>query len=76
MDQFNTMNQYVRKKIAGLGKEIIDGVTKINPYKLKQKTACDYCKYKGICGFDTKLPGNSYRNLKLFDKDELWEKLE
>lgn len=75
VEQFDAMNRYVRKKIAGLGKEIIDGATKINPYKLKQRTACDYCQYGGICGFDTKLPGNTYRTLKLFDKDEVWEKL-
>lgn len=74
-DQFEIMKQYVRKKIAGLGKEIIDGTTKINPYKLKNRTACDYCQYRGICGFDTKLPGNSYRNLKQFEKQEVWEKL-
>lgn len=74
-EQFETMKQYVRGKIAGLGKEIIDGTTKINPYKLKDRTACDYCQYRGICGFDTKLPDNSYRNLKQFDKQEIWERL-
>lgn len=73
--QFEAMKQYVRRKIAGLGKEIVDGTTNINPYKLKDRTACDYCQYSGICGFDTKLSGNSYRNLKQFEKQEVWERL-
>lgn len=73
--QFDAMQQYVRKKITDLGKELIDGSTALNPYKMKNNTACDYCEYKGICGFDTKLPGNTYRNLKLFDKEEVWERL-
>lgn len=74
-EQFDAMKHYVRRKIAALGKEIIDGNTNINPYKLKDKTACDYCDYSGICGFDTKLASNSYRNLKQFDKEVVWDML-
>lgn len=74
--QFEAMTGYVNKKITELGKEILDGSTKINPFKLGEKTACDYCNYKSICGFDLKLPGNSFRNLKKFPKEEVWDKIE
>lgn len=74
--QFSTMANYVNKKIEQLGSEILEGSTKINPYKLGDKKACDYCSYSGICGFDLKLPGNNYRNLRKLAKDDVWDKLQ
>lgn len=72
-EHFKAITSYARNKMTQLGREIIEGSTKINPYKMKDKTACNYCQYSGICGFDTKMPGNVYRNLRLFDKDEVWD---
>lgn len=74
-EQFYAMRKYARDKIKDFGKEIVDGNTEIAPYKLDKKTACDYCKFDGICGFDKKLPGNQYRTLKKMDKDVIWEEL-
>ena len=48
---------------------------KKNPYKLKQRTACDYCSFKEICGFDEKQEGNSFRRLSTFSDEELWKKM-
>ena len=48
-------------------------IVKINPYEKKGKTACDYCEFKDICGFDRKIPGMHYRRLKELDPDDIWE---
>lgn len=72
LKQFEVMERYTTKKITQLGQEIINGGAEVNPYKLGDKTACDYCDFRGICGFDTKLPGNTYRNLKKYEKEEVW----
>lgn len=74
-EQFKAMNKFVREKIKVLGSEILEGNTTINPYKLGDKTACDYCEYSGICGFDLKLPGSKFRNLKKIDKSKVWEEM-
>ena len=74
-EQFYALTKYARSKIQDFGKEIVDGNTKAEPYKLEKKTACDYCKFDGICGFDKKLPGNQYRMLKKMDKDWIWEEI-
>lgn len=74
-EQFFALRKYAKDKMMDFGKEIVDGNTNIAPYKLDKKTACDYCKFDGICGFDKKLPGNQYRTLKKMDKDMIWEEL-
>lgn len=75
-EEFDKLTHYVREKIKEYGSEILDGTTKIAPYKLGDKTACDYCAYGGICGFDRKLPGNQYRKLKRMGKEEIWQAIE
>ena len=40
-----------------------------NAYKTEKKEACSYCPYHGVCGFDERMEGFSYRKLKRFDSD-------
>ncbi|SES80689.1 helicase-exonuclease AddAB subunit AddB [[Clostridium] polysaccharolyticum] len=74
-EQFYALTQYAKSKLQDFGQEIVEGNTKAEPYKLEKRTACDYCKYDGICGFDKKLPGSQYRMLKKMDKDSIWEEI-
>ena len=38
-------------------------------------TACDYCSYKAVCGFDTGLKGFDYKNLRVLEKEEIFERM-
>lgn len=71
---FVNMMQFTRNKLKELGNEIISGKTEINPYQLGDRTACDYCSYKGICGFDKGL-GYHYRKLEKKEKEEVWREI-
>lgn len=71
--QFDLMERYTRQKMKELGQEMVNGGAEVNPYKFQDRTACDYCDYKGVCGFDTKLPGNTFRKLKKYEKEEIWD---
>lgn len=46
------IKQYVRKKHKAAGDGILSGETGIHPYRLKGKTACDFCSFKSVCQFD------------------------
>ena len=72
---FYRLMEFVNKKIVELGSGILSGDVKVNPYEMEKKTACDYCKLKSVCGFDSKLPGYRYRKLKKFSEEEVLEKL-
>ena len=37
--------------------------------------ACDYCNYHGICGFDAKLAGNSYRKIWPKTNDDVFSEI-
>jgi len=58
-EQFLTLSKFVEEKMRAIGCAILEGDVKINPYEKKGKTACDYCEFKDICGFDRKIPGIS-----------------
>ena len=66
-EQFGQLEEFVKQKTASLGAEIMEGKISVNPYESGQKTACDYCAYKGICGFSPK--ESSFRKLEKFQ----WE---
>ena len=74
-EQFEELCAYVNDKIRENGTRILGGEMEKNPYKLKQRTACDYCSFKEICGFDEKQEGNSFRRLPAFSDEELWKKM-
>lgn len=74
-EQFAVLGDYVNRKITEIGKQILDGDAQVNPYRLRKRTACDYCGYRGVCGFDERLPGYQYRNLPLFKDEELWMRM-
>lgn len=68
-EQFSQISNYVNQKIETIGKEILDGNITVAPYKMEKKEACAYCPYHGVCGFDERMEGFSYRKLKQFDSD-------
>ncbi len=71
---FANMMKFTRNKLKELGNEIIAGKIPINPYQLGDRTACDYCTYKGICKYDGNL-GYEYRKLAKKDKEEVWREI-
>ena len=52
------------------------GNVDLKPYKQGNRTACDYCPYHAVCGFDTKTAGYGYRKLKGLKPEEIWAELE
>ena len=68
-EEFQTISNYVNQKIQKLGTEILKGDIEVSPYKTEKREACSYCPYHGVCGFDERMEGFSYRKLKRFDSD-------
>lgn len=75
-EQFEILGNYVKKQMTAYGNAIMDGNISIEPYKEEKRTACDFCDYKSVCGFDPSFKGNRYRNIKKQSKNEVWKKLE
>lgn len=69
------LTEFAEKKMEEIGSAIMEGEIAVSPYRLGENTPCGYCKYKGVCGFDERLPGYEYRKLKKIDREEAIEKI-
>ena len=74
-EEFRLLGNYVKEKIRCCIEEIQSGNAVVSPYEMKERTACTYCSFASVCGFDRKIPGFSTRRLQAFTRDEIWEKL-
>ncbi len=73
---FRLISAYVNKKVRDIGACILEGNADIAPYAYKNRTACDYCPYRPICGFDRRIRGYEFRNLVAMKDEEILEKME
>jgi ATP-dependent helicase/nuclease subunit B len=69
--QLKALIDYVNGKLSKDSKLILEGDSVLNPYRMGERNACAYCEYRGACGFDSRLPGYSYRNLAKKSADEI-----
>ena len=69
-EQFGEISAYVNHVIGELGRRMLAGEIDVNPYEMKGTTACTWCSYRSICGFDEHMNGCGYRKLKQMRSDE------
>lgn len=74
-ERFEALRHFVKEKLREAGREILDGRVEAAPYKNGQRTACDYCPYHAVCGFDKKTSGYEFRRWKNKKTEEIWEEL-
>ena len=70
-DSYKMVSSYVRHKIREYGRRILDGDIEVNPYTMGNKSACTYCNFRSICGFDVSTPGYQTRDLDKLSKDDV-----
>ena len=61
LGEFRQLAEEVRATVCRLAEEILDGSTEAAPAVWTagsvQRTACDFCPYRGVCGFDPSMSG-------------------
>ena len=62
-EDYKVISEYVSEKMREFGREILAGNIAVNPCEQGMKNACTYCSFRGICGFDEKIPGYETRML-------------
>ena len=74
-EQFELIRQFTDAKVRKIGQDILNGKIDINPVmEQSAQSSCQYCAYKGICGFDKKLPGHKEREM-LLKGDQVYEEI-
>ena len=74
-EEFAALGKFVKQKIENVKEAIYNGKVEASPYELKDRNACTYCPYQGVCGFDKKIPGYEFRRIKQFTDNEIWKML-
>ena len=69
-EEFEIMMKHAVQKVQTVHEEIMTGEVSPRPYRKGQETGCDYCRYRNICGFDTKFPGYEYREIRKMSLEE------
>ncbi len=59
-EAFAELQDKVSTLVAEKVAELLKGNIKIHPMKTKDRSACTFCQYKGICRFDTIFDGNTW----------------
>lgn len=74
-ERFAALGAFVNQKMRRMGREILDGRVSVSPYKNGMRTACDFCPYHSVCGFDLKTEGYGFRRLDSPGAEEIWEQI-
>ena len=74
--QFEALRKFVKRKLRSAGQEILKGTMGTKPYKQGNQTACDFCPYHAVCGFDSRTVGYGYRRLKGMKPEEIWAEID
>lgn len=76
-EDFLALQNKVEKVIKQISEEILSGEIAQKPIYLhkNKRTACEFCTYKAICGFDSKMCNNSYNYIPNLPKNEILNKL-
>lgn len=69
------ISDFVNQKIKNVGREILEGNFPLNPYEKGNRSACTFCVYQSVCGFDKRIDGCKTRTLPDLSKEEALEKI-
>ena len=74
-EEFELLQKQVIKIIKQISKEILKGKIDIKPFKYKQSTGCDFCRFRSICMFDNNDKKCEYNYIKEENKEEILYKM-
>lgn len=72
---FDVLRAYTRRMIQEVGQGITEGNISISPYRLNNRTPCEFCSYRPVCQFDQSKEGNQYRFLKKQKDNQVLEQM-
>ena len=73
-EQFDRVFGHVDSLFRRCAGGIRSGKIKRDPYRYGDRTACEYCTYSGICGFDSRM-GDGYRFIEKLSDSEIMQKI-
>lgn len=73
LSQMEKLQSYMKRTVAEIGREILNGNADISPCFSGKQAACTYCRFKSVCGFDS--AHNRFRYMPTLADEEIWSKI-
>lgn len=73
--EFRALSSYVNDTILHLGQRMMQGEIAAAPYALLGRTGCDYCDFRSVCHFDSRVNGYKFRTLEELSDEEILGKI-
>ncbi|MDO4321983.1 MAG: exodeoxyribonuclease V subunit gamma [Lachnospiraceae bacterium] len=73
--QFEQLSGFVAKKLEVMAGQILAGAIEASPFADRNHSACDYCEYSDVCGFDKRIPGMCRRREPELTRAEVWKNI-
>ena len=70
--QFGLLRRHAEKLLLDMGKELLSGELKMNPFK-QGADSCEYCEYRAACRFD--VASGTGRRYQAIKDAEIWNLL-
>ncbi len=70
---FRQMSGFVSNKMVTMAKQMLDGMTEALPFADKDGSACDFCQFSDVCGFDKKIPEKCRMRKASVNKANVWD---
>ncbi len=74
-EQFEALSAFVARRMSQMGEQMLGGRTVPEPFADVSGSACDFCIYADVCGFDRRIPEKYRRRTAQIDKKEAWERI-
>ena len=74
-DRFDLIGKFASQKVAEIGAQIKAGHIGVQPMVDGRKSACEYCSYKSVCGFEKRIPGYEERTVAM-NAEQAFKKME
>ncbi|WP_017381563.1 helicase-exonuclease AddAB subunit AddB [Paenisporosarcina sp. TG-14] len=74
-EDLENLRKFVRTKHQQAGDGMLSGDTRVLPYRMKDKTACDYCNFRSVCQFDPTDVDQQYRKLAIATPEEITQRI-
>lgn len=67
--EFDLIGKYASLKVEEIAKQIQNGEIAVNPGTDGAGSACAFCSYRNVCGYEKRIPGYGERDMKLGEKE-------
>ncbi|EKP94025.1 PD-(D/E)XK nuclease family protein [Thermaerobacter subterraneus] len=75
-ERLDALFRHVEGRVRAMAGAMLAGRADVAPYRLRDESPCSTCRFRAVCQFDPRVPGNHYRSIRPLSARDVWERLE